>query len=153
MGLWLFQWQELLSNTWMILIWFILTIQCHDIKQIDTRILWFITQWFHTVVKWLFCSMQPGTFPKSLCGYVERALGRCKGDMQMEACQDFMKEVSHLGWSHWTSQFCTSNCDFINVIPTPPPPWVVVRDPLQHTFPSPFFLGLVICVFVDHGSF
>ena len=41
--------------------------------------------------------MQPGTFPKSLRGYVERALVRCKGDMQMEACQDFMKEVSHLG--------------------------------------------------------
>ncbi|KAF3972591.1 hypothetical protein CMV_003914 [Castanea mollissima] len=37
--------------------------------------------------------LKPGTFPKSLCGYVERALGRCKGDMQMEACQDLLKEM------------------------------------------------------------
>ncbi|XP_065626295.1 SAC3 family protein A-like, partial [Quercus suber] len=37
--------------------------------------------------------LKPGTFPKSLRGYVERALARCKGDMQMKACQDFMKEM------------------------------------------------------------
>jgi hypothetical protein len=33
-------------------------------------------------------------FPKSLRGYVERALARCKDDKQMAACQAVMKEVS-----------------------------------------------------------
>ena len=33
-------------------------------------------------------------FPKSLRGYVERALARCQDDKQMEACQAVMKEVS-----------------------------------------------------------
>lgn len=33
-------------------------------------------------------------FPKSLRGYVERALARCKDDTQMAACQVVMKEVS-----------------------------------------------------------
>lgn len=33
-------------------------------------------------------------FPKSLRGYVERALARCKDDNQMAACQVVMKEVS-----------------------------------------------------------
>ena len=35
-------------------------------------------------------------FPKSLRGYVERALARCKDDKQMAACQAVMKEVSFL---------------------------------------------------------
>lgn len=35
-------------------------------------------------------------FPKSLYGYVERALARCKGDAQMAASQAVMKEVSNL---------------------------------------------------------
>lgn len=38
--------------------------------------------------------LQPGMFPKSLRGYVERALARCKDDGQMAACQAVMKEVS-----------------------------------------------------------
>ncbi|CAK9155090.1 unnamed protein product [Ilex paraguariensis] len=35
----------------------------------------------------------PGMFPKSLRGYVERALARCKDDTQMVACQVALKEV------------------------------------------------------------
>ncbi|XP_027104574.2 SAC3 family protein A isoform X2 [Coffea arabica] len=37
--------------------------------------------------------LKPGMFPKSLCGYVERALARCKGDAQMVASQAVMKEI------------------------------------------------------------
>ncbi|KAL8051472.1 hypothetical protein ABFX02_06G150200 [Erythranthe guttata] len=37
--------------------------------------------------------LKPGTFPKSLRGYVERALARCKNDRQKTACQATMKEV------------------------------------------------------------
>lgn len=33
-------------------------------------------------------------FPKSLRGYVERALARCKDETQMVACQAIMKDVS-----------------------------------------------------------
>lgn len=38
-------------------------------------------------------SLKPGMLPKSLRGYVERALARCKDDRQMAACQDVLKEV------------------------------------------------------------
>ncbi|XP_016573739.1 SAC3 family protein A isoform X3 [Capsicum annuum] len=37
--------------------------------------------------------LKPDTFPKSLCGYVERALARCKDDTQMMASQAVMKEI------------------------------------------------------------
>ncbi|VFQ62895.1 unnamed protein product [Cuscuta campestris] len=37
--------------------------------------------------------LKPTVFPKSLRGYVERALARCKDDAQMAACQDVMKEI------------------------------------------------------------
>ncbi|KAJ0102127.1 hypothetical protein Patl1_06218 [Pistacia atlantica] len=37
--------------------------------------------------------LKPGMFPKSLRGYVERALGRCKDDTEMAACQAVMKEI------------------------------------------------------------
>ncbi|GFQ06436.1 leukocyte receptor cluster member 8 homolog [Phtheirospermum japonicum] len=37
--------------------------------------------------------LKPGMFPKSLRGYVERALARCKSDRQQSACQAIMKEV------------------------------------------------------------
>lgn len=40
-----------------------------------------------------FSFMQSGAFPKSLRGYVERALARCKDDVQLAACQTVMKEV------------------------------------------------------------
>lgn len=32
-------------------------------------------------------------FPKSLKSYVERALGQCKDEKQIAACQEVMKEV------------------------------------------------------------
>ncbi|XP_059317628.1 SAC3 family protein A isoform X2 [Lycium ferocissimum] len=38
-------------------------------------------------------ALKPDTFPKSLCGYVERALVRCKDDAQMVASQAVMKEI------------------------------------------------------------
>lgn len=41
----------------------------------------------------LFCWLQPGTFPKSFCAYVERALARCKDDAEKAACQNLLKEV------------------------------------------------------------
>ncbi|XP_047316215.1 SAC3 family protein A isoform X2 [Impatiens glandulifera] len=37
--------------------------------------------------------IKPGMFPKSLRGYVERALARCKDDSQKAACQAIMKDV------------------------------------------------------------
>ncbi|PRQ58968.1 hypothetical protein RchiOBHm_Chr1g0365011 [Rosa chinensis] len=37
--------------------------------------------------------LKTGMFPKSLRGYVERALARCKDDSQMAACQVVMKEI------------------------------------------------------------
>ncbi|XP_059628206.1 SAC3 family protein A isoform X2 [Cornus florida] len=37
--------------------------------------------------------LKPGMFPKSLRGYVERALARCKDDSQTATCQVIMKEV------------------------------------------------------------
>ncbi|XP_050385646.1 SAC3 family protein A isoform X2 [Argentina anserina] len=37
--------------------------------------------------------LKTGMFPKSLRGYVERALARCKDDNQMAACQVVMKEI------------------------------------------------------------
>ncbi|KAL9688559.1 hypothetical protein QQ045_032982 [Rhodiola kirilowii] len=38
-------------------------------------------------------SLKPGIFPKSLRGYVERALARCKDDEQKAASQAVMKEI------------------------------------------------------------
>jgi len=40
--------------------------------------------------------LQPGMFPPSLRGYVERALARCRDEKQRAACQEIMKEVSHI---------------------------------------------------------
>ncbi|GAV77256.1 SAC3_GANP domain-containing protein [Cephalotus follicularis] len=37
--------------------------------------------------------LKSGMFPKSLRGYVERALARCKDDTQVAACQGVMKEI------------------------------------------------------------
>ncbi|KAL5800137.1 hypothetical protein ACOSQ4_033021 [Xanthoceras sorbifolium] len=37
--------------------------------------------------------LKPGSFPKSLRGYVERALARCKDDTEMTACQAGMKDI------------------------------------------------------------
>ena len=40
-----------------------------------------------------FFYLQPGMFPKSLRGYVERALARCKDEKLMTSCQSVLKEV------------------------------------------------------------
>ncbi|XP_062154759.1 SAC3 family protein A isoform X2 [Alnus glutinosa] len=37
--------------------------------------------------------LKPGMFPRSLRGYVERALARCKDDTEMAACQAVLKEM------------------------------------------------------------
>ncbi|XWS07862.1 hypothetical protein CRYUN_Cryun41cG0029300 [Craigia yunnanensis] len=37
--------------------------------------------------------LKAGMFPKSLKSYVERALGQCKDEKQMAACQEVMKEI------------------------------------------------------------
>ncbi|KAL9249757.1 SAC3 family protein A-like protein [Drosera capensis] len=37
--------------------------------------------------------LKPTTFPASLRGYVERALARCKGESQMTATQEIMKQI------------------------------------------------------------
>ncbi|WZY91988.1 hypothetical protein YC2023_064317 [Brassica napus] len=36
---------------------------------------------------------EPGTLPKSLCGFVERAFARCKDDKEKASCQAAMKKV------------------------------------------------------------
>ncbi|KAG5396035.1 hypothetical protein BRARA_E00634 [Brassica rapa] len=36
---------------------------------------------------------EPGTLPKSLCGFVERAFARCKGDKEKASCQAALKKV------------------------------------------------------------
>ncbi|XP_061372236.1 SAC3 family protein A isoform X2 [Gastrolobium bilobum] len=53
--------------------------------------------------------LKPGMFPKSLRGYVERALARCKDDKQMAACQAVMKEMITKATADGT--LCTRNWD------------------------------------------
>ncbi|KAF8080317.1 hypothetical protein N665_0957s0017 [Sinapis alba] len=36
---------------------------------------------------------EPGTFPKSLCGFVERAFARCKDDKEKASCQAALKKI------------------------------------------------------------
>ena len=38
-------------------------------------------------------TLQPGMFPSSLRAYVERALSRCKDELQKATCQDIMKDM------------------------------------------------------------
>ncbi|KAD6796609.1 hypothetical protein R6Q59_019647 [Mikania micrantha] len=68
-------------------------------------------------------SLKPGMLPKSLRGYVERALARCKDDRQMSACQDILKEVitkasidGTLSTRDWDTEplFPLPNTDMIN---------------------------------------
>lgn len=50
-------------------------------------------------------------FPKSLRGYVERALARCKGDGQMAASQVVLKEVSNVSFlSLYITEIITGYC-------------------------------------------
>ncbi|PON91508.1 SAC3/GANP/THP [Trema orientale] len=61
--------------------------------------------------------LKPGMFPKSLRGYVERALARCKGDMQMTACQAVMKEMITKATADGT--LYTRNWDIEPLFPMP----------------------------------
>ncbi|KAL7584223.1 hypothetical protein Lser_V15G44309 [Lactuca serriola] len=72
---------------------------------------------------------KPGMLPKSLRGYVERALARCKDDRQMAACQNVLKEVitkasteGTLSTRDWDTEplFPIPNTDTINNESTPP---------------------------------
>ncbi|CAK8574365.1 unnamed protein product [Lathyrus sativus] len=61
--------------------------------------------------------LKPGMFPKSLRGYVERALARCKDDKQMAACQAVMKEMITRATADCT--LCTRNWDMEPLFPMP----------------------------------
>ncbi|KAI3508636.1 hypothetical protein L1887_23645 [Cichorium endivia] len=72
---------------------------------------------------------KPGMLPKSLRGYVERAMARCKDDRQMAACQNVLKEVitkassdGTLSTRDWDTEplFPLPNTDTINNDSTPP---------------------------------
>ncbi|CAI9264696.1 unnamed protein product [Lactuca saligna] len=72
---------------------------------------------------------KPGTLPKSLRGYVERALARCKDDRQMAACQNVLKEIitkasteGTLSTRDWDTEplFPIPNTDTITNESTPP---------------------------------
>ncbi|XP_022641552.1 SAC3 family protein A isoform X4 [Vigna radiata var. radiata] len=61
--------------------------------------------------------LKPGMFPKSLRGYVERALARCKDDKQMAACQAVMKEMITKATADGTLN--TRNWDMEPLFPMP----------------------------------
>ncbi|KAI5401951.1 hypothetical protein KIW84_066424 [Lathyrus oleraceus] len=61
--------------------------------------------------------LKPGIFPKSLRGYVERALARCKDDKQMAACQAVMKEMITRATADCT--LCTRDWDMEPLFPMP----------------------------------
>ncbi|KAL2323874.1 hypothetical protein Fmac_022932 [Flemingia macrophylla] len=61
--------------------------------------------------------LKPGMFPKSLRGYVERALSRCKDDKQMAACQAVMKEMITKATADGTLN--TRNWDMEPLFPMP----------------------------------
>ncbi|XP_027938422.1 SAC3 family protein A isoform X2 [Vigna unguiculata] len=61
--------------------------------------------------------LKPGMFPKSLRGYVERALARCKDDKQMTACQAVMKEMITKATADGTLN--TRNWDMEPLFPMP----------------------------------
>ncbi|WOG86393.1 hypothetical protein DCAR_0205596 [Daucus carota subsp. sativus] len=61
--------------------------------------------------------LKAGMFPKSLRGYVERALSRCKDDKQMAACQEVMKEVITKATADGT--LYTRNWDMEPLFPLP----------------------------------
>ncbi|KAJ9545533.1 hypothetical protein OSB04_025240 [Centaurea solstitialis] len=62
-------------------------------------------------------AVKPGVLPKSLRGYVERALARCKDDRQMAACQDVLKEVITKASNDGT--LCTLDWDTEPLFPLP----------------------------------
>ncbi|TXG49644.1 hypothetical protein EZV62_025519 [Acer yangbiense] len=61
--------------------------------------------------------LKPGMFPKSLRGYVERALARCKDDTEMTACQAVLKEIITTATADGT--LCTRDWDTEPLFPLP----------------------------------
>ncbi|KAK7270111.1 hypothetical protein RIF29_23019 [Crotalaria pallida] len=61
--------------------------------------------------------LKPGAFPKSLRGYVERALARCKDDKQMAACQAVLKEMITKATAD--GSLSTRNWDMEPIFPMP----------------------------------
>ncbi|XP_004495814.1 SAC3 family protein A isoform X1 [Cicer arietinum] len=61
--------------------------------------------------------LKPSMFPKSLRGYVERALARCKDEKQMTACQAVLKEMITKATADGT--ICTRNWDMEPLFPMP----------------------------------
>ncbi|KVI09767.1 SAC3/GANP/Nin1/mts3/eIF-3 p25 [Cynara cardunculus var. scolymus] len=76
--------------------------------------------------------LKPGVLPKSLRGYVERALARCEDDRQMAACQDVLKEVIKKANADGT--LLTRDWDTEPLFPFPNK-GVVNNDPLNHLTP------------------
>ncbi|GKU91809.1 hypothetical protein SLEP1_g5624 [Rubroshorea leprosula] len=72
--------------------------------------------------------LKPSTFPKSLRGYVERALASCKDDTQKAACQAIMKEIITKATADGT--LCTRDWDNEPLFPLPNAD-VVNKDTLQ----------------------
>ncbi|KAL6977278.1 hypothetical protein U1Q18_026075 [Sarracenia purpurea var. burkii] len=77
--------------------------------------------------------LKPGMFPKSLRGYVERALARCKDDTQMASCQAVMKEVITKATADGT--LYTRDWD-IEPLFSLPSVDVTNKDSLQYSTPS-----------------
>ncbi|CAI8601567.1 unnamed protein product [Vicia faba] len=82
--------------------------------------------------------LKPDTFPKSLRGYVERALARCKDDdKQMAACQAVMKEMITRARADCTLH--TRNWDMEPLFPMPDADAVIKDNSLSsaHDFVLP----------------
>ncbi|XP_004495816.1 SAC3 family protein A isoform X2 [Cicer arietinum] len=77
--------------------------------------------------------LKPSMFPKSLRGYVERALARCKDEKQMTACQAVLKEMITKATADGT--ICTRNWDMEPLFPMPDAD-AVNKDSLSSTLDS-----------------
>ncbi|KAK7310285.1 hypothetical protein RJT34_07698 [Clitoria ternatea] len=78
--------------------------------------------------------LKPGMFPKSLRGYVVRALARCKDDKQMAACQAVMKEMITKATADGTLN--TRNWDMEPLFPMPDEDVVNKDGSLSSTYDS-----------------
>ncbi|KAG2309329.1 hypothetical protein Bca52824_029077 [Brassica carinata] len=73
---------------------------------------------------------EPGTFPKSLCGFVERAFARCKDDREKASCQAALKKIiteatndGTINTRDWDTEPLSTvlNTDVINTEPSSAP--------------------------------
>ncbi|XP_038679907.1 SAC3 family protein A-like isoform X1 [Tripterygium wilfordii] len=76
--------------------------------------------------------IKPDSFPKSLRGYVERALARCKDDAQLAACQAAMKEIITKATADGTLH--TRDWDTEPLFPLPSPN-IANKDNLHYAAP------------------